>query len=218
MENSEIEFKSKHWDNFYSSDQLNELRPPSQFGAFIIGEISKDTIVIDIGCGNGRDSLFFSGQNIAVVGIDASVHAINDCVNFAKLLNSKALFLNSNINNESLVEKIKTVEEYKQSKSVLVYARFFLHAITETDENALFSFVSSIGENRTTRFAIEFRTHRDATMPKTTAHHFRRFINPANLMVKAIQLGFKVEYFIEGFGLAKYKEDDAHVARFIFIK
>ena len=66
--------------------------------------------------------------------------------------------------------------------------------------------------------ALEFRTSRDEFLSKVTESHYRRFINPLAVVAKGNHLGFSCEYFVEGFGYAKYKSDDAHVARIIFRK
>ena len=48
-----------YWDNFYSGVDL-KLGIPSQFAAFVAMEyLEKVNTILDIGCGNGRDSVFF---------------------------------------------------------------------------------------------------------------------------------------------------------------
>ena len=64
--------------------------------------------------------------------------------------------------------------------------------------------------------AVEYRTIRDLRGPKVTASHYRRYILPAAFEARALGRGFDVIYAVEGFGFAKYKEDDAYVARTIF--
>lgn len=66
--------------------------------------------------------------------------------------------------------------------------------------------------------AAEFRTIRDAQQAKVTAEHYRRFVNPLVFMANANTAGFATDYFVEGFGYAKYKDDDAHVARCLMRK
>ena len=208
--------ESNYWDKFYTTDEINELLPPSQFGAFILGELPHNCLIIDIGCGTGRDTIFFSRQNHPTIGIDSSSEAINRCIATTRSLNLKSVFINANIHDEKLTTIIRRLDIYRESEALFVYARFFLHAITDTDEESFFTFVKEIGKNRATRFAVEFRTQKDSTMPKATKIHYRRFINPIDFVTRAILQGFNVEYYIEGFGFAKYKLDDAHIARIIF--
>ena len=65
-----------YWDNFYI--KKNKIKE-SSFARFILGKVGKKGIkksLIDIGCGNGRDSIFFSKNNFRVTGIDISQKAI----------------------------------------------------------------------------------------------------------------------------------------------
>lgn len=100
----------------------------------------------------------------------------------------------------------------------VIYARFFLHAIQEEEENAFWQFCQDISNWRHIHVAVEFRSSRDKLLTKTTPDHFRRYISPSDLIVRAAKWGFKASYFVEGFGLAKYRLDDAHVARVLFAK
>jgi len=125
------------------------------------------------------------------------------------------MFIHRNVHDADLCQQVQALPEYQLAQTVVIYARFFIHAITEEDENFLFALVKNVGPQLKTLFAAEFRTHRDATMPKETAIHYRRFIDPHEFLVRSINLGLNVEYYVEGFGLAKYKSDDAHVARYL---
>ena len=49
-----------YWDNYYANSDLNSKLIPSQFAAFVAGELKKNSYIIDIGCGNGRDSFFLA--------------------------------------------------------------------------------------------------------------------------------------------------------------
>jgi hypothetical protein len=65
---------------------------------------------------------------------------------------------------------------------------------------------------------LEFRTNRDEHQEKVTASHYRRFVRPVEFIRTLQKLDLQVDYFCEGFGMAKYKADDAHVARFVVSK
>ena len=65
-----------YWDNFYI--KKNKIKE-SSFARFVLSKVKKGKIkksLIDIGCGNGRDSIFFSKNNFCVTGIDISKKAI----------------------------------------------------------------------------------------------------------------------------------------------
>ena len=98
-----------------------------------------------------------------------------------------------------------------------MYARFFLHAITEDDEDTLIDALNK-GCLPGDIIAFEYRTLADQDTTKVAAPHFRRYISAAALDSKMEKSGFTKCYGIEGVGFAKYKSEDAIVARAIFEK
>ena len=219
MNTTNTENRSAYWDEFYSGLQASELRPPSQFAAFCIGEVAKpDTVIVDIGCGTGRDALFFSSHGYHVVGVDASSEAISRCTSIRTPAKSPPSFIQSNIGSEDLLSKIENSAPYRATSSAVIYARFFLHAIKEEEEDGLLNLADRISKERSVQVAVEFRTHRDALMPKVTSAHYRRYIDPHQFLSKTLTRGFALKYYVDGFGFAKYGNDDAHVARVVLAR
>ena len=207
---------SQYWNDYYFETTVPTL--PSQFAVFVLSERLDSRIIIDIGCGNGRDTFFFREQGYRCVGIDNSKSAIKSCKEKIAANNLTNIeFLNASINDKDLDKKISDALGLDDYSNILIYGRFFLHAIKDSEEERFFLVVSKILKNRTGSVALEFRTERDRFQMKSTPDHFRRYINPTRFFSKAEKRGFEVEYFVEGFGLAKYKTDDAHVARFILL-
>lgn len=89
-----------------------------------------------------------------------------------------------------------------------------MHALNESAEGAFLDLAKKAADCGA-RIAVEFRTNRDAAQPKETAKHYRRFINPLDFVTEVSRRGMKILYFVDGFGFAKFREDDAHVARFV---
>lgn len=201
-----------YWDNFYLNSDA-KLRIPSQFAAFVATEyMGIFETIIDLGCGNGRDSLFFSSLGFEVIGVDASLKAIES---IRKSSMSTGNFLHSDIVNKDLPKLIQTL--IHPSNKRLIYSRFFLHAISDQQELSLWDLINTLCHNNDV-LALEFRTNRDEKLAKVTDKHYRRFVNPIEVIARAADAGFVCEYFTEGFGYAKYKSDDAHVARLLLKK
>ena len=77
LENDNIITSRKcYWDSFYTHDQLIRQQPPSQFAAFVASEFGDFPLIVDVGCGNGRDTLFFAHLGYSTLGIDRSSAAI----------------------------------------------------------------------------------------------------------------------------------------------
>lgn len=203
-----------YWNQYYKNSGSVDAPPiPSQFAAFFLMEIGAERpVIVEFGCGNGRDSLFFSQFGHKVIGVDSSSEAIQSCIK--KCAQGTAEFLRGSASDENTENLIAQRIAVHAPAKVCVYARFFLHAIDE-DEQSKFLKMSRnlIGDDGF--LALEFRTMRDRSQEKITPDHYRRFINPLDFMHDARQQGFKTLYFSEGFGMAKYKSDDAHVARFL---
>jgi len=64
----------EYWNKFYDKKIINK---ESTFAKFTYKKIKKQKgKILDIGCGNGRDSFFFNQKGYNVTGIDISKKAI----------------------------------------------------------------------------------------------------------------------------------------------
>ena len=110
-----------YWQNFYKNKKLQkEISYPSQFAIFSLNERNYDDTIIEFGCGNGRDSYFFSKYFKNVFAYDKSINAIN--LNKKNYNKQKNLFFGQfDINNKF---KIKF---YKKKKKNDLCTFFFTH-------------------------------------------------------------------------------------------
>lgn len=202
-----------YWDSFYDDRQgLSGLAAPSQFAAFAIQEFPEACLTVDVGCGTGRDSLFFAAHGRKVIGIDRSARAIAVCEQARKAAAiENARFLHRSIDDEELARELAGLRAEIRLPAAF-YARFFLHAIDEREEDAFLDFLAAQA-TADDLAALEFRTVRDSALHKVTPDHYRRFVEPAQLLAKLHARGFAVRYYVEGFGFAKHRSDDAYVAR-----
>jgi SAM-dependent methyltransferase len=206
--------QTTYWNSYYGkSSHDSPPAIPSQFAVFIANEFSDSKpLIVDVGCGNGRDSLFFASAGFRTIGVDGSEAAIESC---RARSSGESEFLHSTVDDPDLPQRIHAMQDIRSP--VLVYARFFLHAITDEEESSFLALAKTLCDTGG-RLAVEFRTNRDELQIKTTQTHFRRYVNPLEFLTKTQGYGFSLNYFVEGFGFAKFKKDDAHVARFIFSK
>jgi SAM-dependent methyltransferase len=196
-----------YWDEFYGQQQPMARLLPSQFATFLAGELPNRHRIIEFGCGNGRDALFFDQHGHHVVGVDGSSQAIRHCRMAAAALAADAVFVEGSVSDADLPSRLPD-----RDGPVAVYARFFLHAITSDEEQAFLRCAAELTAPGDL-MAVEYRTMCDQGQVKVTDAHFRRFLSPHQFHLDAARHGFHVTYAVEGFGYAKYREDDAHVAR-----
>ncbi|WP_170408113.1 class I SAM-dependent methyltransferase [Ruegeria arenilitoris] len=203
------------WNQFYeSSAESWELSLPSQFAAFVANEIDRKAHVVDIGCGNARDSFFFSRHGFLVTGLDASEVAVASAREHTKTQGGDGLeFAITNLK-DGMVQQVLS---NRRAKAVCIYARFFLHAITDDEEDSLIDALHE-GCQPGDIVAFEYRTLADRDTTKVAPPHFRRYLCAAELDEKMKQFQFTKRYGVEGVGFAKYKAEDAIVARAIYEK
>jgi cyclopropane fatty-acyl-phospholipid synthase-like methyltransferase len=202
--------RTDYWDNVYAETDTSRLPLPSQFAAFVAGELAELNRVVEFGSGSARDAVFFASYGHTVLGVDASEQAVDHSRALVKNLGITAEFLAASIGDAGIVDRIGRGE-----LPTVVYARFFIHAITDEEEERFLAVAAAITQPGD-MLAVEYRTVRDRSGTKVTGRHYRRFVQPASFESRALDHGFDVTYAVEGFGFAKYHDDDAYVARTIF--
>lgn len=214
---------SKYWDEYYSKrDDISPPQLPTQCALFALSVRTIPNQIIDLGCGNGRDTLFFASQGIKTVGLDYAQTAIDSNKAAARLrgLEDHVSFRQVDVSNLGQVkDTIEFVNRYRTSSPLCVYSRFFFHALDENAEGAALLLISHVLQRPADFAVIEFRTARDAERAKVTAEHYRRYIEPKTFTSKARNIyGLTCTYQVEGTGYAVFKDDDAHVVRMILEK
>ncbi|WP_202617535.1 MULTISPECIES: class I SAM-dependent methyltransferase [unclassified Ensifer] len=200
-----------YWEEYYK--HASPKTAPSLFAKFVINTYPERTCILDIGCGDGRDSIFFATEGKTVVGIDASESAIRVCKSRAAQMNGSCTF------DEAVVSKdyFNTLDlglDFRVSQSV-IYSRFFLHAVVEEVEDCFLDSAMNFLD-RGALLCIEFRTLADAELRKVEKEHFRRFISPTILMNKCLMRGMNSLHLRVGRGLAPYGDEDPMIARMVF--
>ena len=202
-----------YWNQYYS--QSARRTPPSQFAAFVANEFGGHELIVDVGCGNGRDTVFFAQLGFRTLGVDASDTAVTHCrtlIEGSDRPGDHNQFICRNVldlrDDQHLLASIRDTRK-------IVYSRFFLHAIDVHEEQAFFDFAFA-GMQAGDVLAVEFRTSQDAGRAKVTGAHYRRYIESTDLVQTVVdRYGAQVLYLAEGTGFAKYKADDAHVCRLV---
>ena len=206
------------WDSFYKDQNNEKITDASSFARFVCDFVKANSLVIDMGCGNGRDSRYLNLFN-DVVGIDQSDEAIESCraqggsiAGATKTLDFRVL----SVEDENICQIFKTEFIRSERKNIFVYARFFLHAIDKTQYARFWDFAQCLNRDYPVSVGVEFRTNEDEKNFKQFPGHFRTYLDPNAVVADAELLGFRVREILQGYGLAKYKDEDPHLARIIF--
>lgn len=199
-----------YWDNYYS--KTIATTEPTKFAKDILPMLKREKTLVELGCGNGRDSLFFADNDLRVVAIDQSHNAI---------LNLQSSSRNSNI--EFRVDDFIHSDVLKSNSFDYVYSRFTLHSITEEEEEVLLHNVYQSMKTDGQLF-IEARSVKDEIFGLGEEvgrnayfyhEHYRRFIVMEELVQKLQEIGFTINYMVEGNDYAIYKDENPVVVRVI---
>jgi ubiquinone/menaquinone biosynthesis C-methylase UbiE len=196
-----------YWDDFYKNFLVNKESP---FARFVYKKIQtkKRNKLLDVGCGNGRDTFFFLKKGFDAKGIDISKTAIRN--------NKKSLKKNFYLKN------ICSKSFFLKEKFSIIYARFFLHAINSKKEIFFLKNIKKISHKKAIVF-LEFRTIKDPLIKKGIKlskyerfhTHYRRFINPKEFISKISDEGFKVLNISLSYNYANFKLERPHICRLV---
>ena len=206
-----------HWSTFYS---VIRTTIPSPFAVSIAVELSEHVNIVDVGCGNGRDSVLFASLGHRVLGLDIAGEAINA----DRLLVQERRLTGLEFDEvdvgapqalehclaDFLREETAFGSKYTQ---VVIYARFLLHAITIEEESVL---LNSLSEHLPSgaHCYFEFRTDADVRTKKQFGEHYRRYINVERFVARATASDrLFCTYSVQGCGLAKFGEEDPLIGR-----
>lgn len=192
---------TRHWDEFYSG---RYDFPPSQFAAFVAGELDGRCRIVDLGCGNGRDSQFFASLGHDVVGVDRSTVAIQRDSAENRFGNLTYLAADAG--------ELELGSLEASQLPLCVYARFFWHAIDEDTEDRLLARLAR-DMPPGSRLFLEYRTLKDASTEKLFGEHYRRYVDHRALTGRLVEAGLMIDYEVEGRGMAKYRSEDPWIGR-----
>ncbi|HET9836531.1 MAG TPA: adenylyl-sulfate kinase [Rhodanobacteraceae bacterium] len=198
--------RDNYWAGFYRKHAA--VTAPSPFAKYCLGKLEPAQRLLEIGCGNGRDAMFFAANGFGVTALDKSQAAIDAGME----------------HNESGIEYIccdvVDVAGRVAGKFGVVYSRFSLHAMTRAEEEraiaAAHDLLSSGG-----MFCIECRSINDPlartgdvlSPDERIAGHYRRFIALPELLDKLRGQGFEILEQVESRGLAVFGDEDPVVIR-----
>jgi bifunctional enzyme CysN/CysC len=200
--------RSAHWDSCYAKGEAPMT--PSSFAVHVREQLPyADAGLIDVGCGNGRDSAYFAREGFRVTATDVSRVAIERC-------------REAHADRTGITFEHGTLDELAvdMGRCDVVYSRFVLHAMTLEEEEAFLAAAADLLNFRG-RLFVECRSIHDPLARKgevlspteRISGHYRRFIAADELVDRVIAAGLEVESLVESDGLAVYRDDNPVVIR-----
>jgi len=195
-----------YWQNFYKKYSVTDA--PTDFAKFTLDLIPQyikkpfsQISLVDIACGNARDTIFFRNAGIEALGID----------------------LFSNSTDLPYVSKKNAMD--LKVKNDVYYLRFFLHAIKEEEADRVLMNLSKImGEN--SLIFIETRSSKGFSEDEKIETHFAspigekhyRMLYSSEYLKRKFGKNFNILLLEERQGLAVFENEDPFVIRLIMKK
>lgn len=217
MDKKNVSQERDYWNQFYKGWALDV---PSQFCVLAATEIESDSVIVEFGCGNGRDALYLAEHKYRVVAMDLSQEAIRkDKLAASESKGNSLTFLKGDVANDDDVKRAVAISrEGRFDQKISVYTRFFLHTLDSSQEAKFVKSLSKYLQNGDKLF-FEFRSKEDECNTKIYKDHYRRFIDTDKfVLMLQNQFDFKLLYCITGRGMAKFKLEDPIVSRVILEK
>ncbi len=200
------------WAQFYARRGATHTMEPTDFARWVEAR-SDATRLIDVGCGNGRDTLHFSRQGREARGLDAVPGVLLRARQAAKDEGLQATFRRLNLNSvrETLAEGALAAR-YKATTAV--YGRFLLHALAPASQENFWRYCAMTLSGGGQCF-VEFRVERDGPLPKHFAERQHAYLHPRVAVTAARRAGGTVVHREVGQGLARFQNEDPYVCRLV---
>ena len=204
----------KYWTEYYAKN--SKPTNASTFAEFVLPKLSENKNLIELGCGNGRDSIYFAQNNLNVVAVDQ----VEDEMNY---LNENHKEENITFIADDFTDLINTNSDLiKNTDFDYVYSRFTFHSINEFKENRTLDWIESnlcgggcfLLEARSMNDPM-FKQGRALSETENFTTHYRRYMDLNKIVNKLESRNFEIVYKIEDNNLAVYKDDNPYVIRII---
>ncbi|GAB3757302.1 hypothetical protein GCM10028864_41050 [Microlunatus parietis] len=196
-----------YWTDFYARP---ELLPPSSFAPWVLDHPELPDRVVDLGCGDGRDSPVLAGDGRTVIGIDR----IPAAVALARSRTEEASFVEADLNDGDALADLLGRARGASGAPLLHYARGLAGTLPEPAWLTLLDRLAATGRPGDL-LALELRIDADRNRPKANFRSFRRFPPPAEVITQLTDRGWTILDREDGTGLSPYRTEDPALLRLL---
>lgn len=212
----EFPMDKEYWSNYYATHR--EVDKPSLFARYLVEDqrVCDGYSLIELGCGNGRDSTYFHRQGLEVTGVDQ----VQEQIDYLSRIYANTVGLNFRCADFT---RLQGEETYG-----VVYSRFTLHSVSREQQLRV---VGWAYEHLATGglFCIEVRGKKNELFqrgarvpgdPDAYIHdgHYRRFLDYGRFLEQLEEVGFTIVYSAEQKGFAPFGNTDETFIRVIASK
>ena len=203
------------WENHYKKFSVIE---PSLFAKFCTDHwINPVDVVVEIGCGNGRDGEFLATRCAKYYAIDSSASAIQSFSDRVTVPDNQSVF---NFFCGNVLDFKFGALTAPIGGKIVVYSRFSLHSMDEATEIYVLNEFARLNQARI--LAVEARTILDplygvgikVSRNAFETDHYRRFIDPRDFLDFSMNQT-DIQYFALSDGVAVTETENPVVMRAI---
>lgn len=201
-----------YWEHYYLKH--NAEPTPSLFAHYVADLLKdKQAEIVELGCGNGRDSIFFAKQGHIVDAIDQCYNEICFLMNQCKHIE------NLDFRTDDFTDMVDD-EPYD-----VVYSRFTLHSVSKEQETHTLEWAFR-NLKKDGLLCIEVRGQQNEIYKMGEAvenepdayiydNHYRRFLNFDNLCDELKKIGFSLDFAAEDKDFAPFNGQNETYIRVI---
>lgn len=201
--------RKQHWEDYYASGRAPV--EPSPFARDVSGQLAENSLLLEVGCGNGRDASLFAALGHRVSAVDTAQAAIDLCL---KRDRDSAIRYTCGPARALIGERERPFD--------VVYSRFCIHVMTRKEETEFLETASKVLSS-SGRMFIECRSIGDPlalqgevlSPTERLCGHYHRFIILDELEESLDLAGFEILEAIESKGLARRGDEDPVVIRIV---
>ncbi|MBO4490296.1 MAG: class I SAM-dependent methyltransferase [Lentisphaeria bacterium] len=183
--NLDISKQSQFWSRFYRQNSVPF--PPSSFARAVLPFLVPNQSLCELGCGNGRDSIFFARHKIRVDAFDL----VQDEISYLQK-NYSDPFIRFTCDDFSRLP-------LERLKYDAIYSRFTIHSVSEEMENSVLQWSYSSLKKGGYLF-VESRSIHDSLLNRGTrlgrnenfTDHYRRYMDMDLFCDKLNKIGFNI--------------------------
>ena len=205
-----IDFRKEndYWNKYWAEHSVPFA--PSLFAKFVLQHLPPQAMLCELGCGNGRDAVYFSMNNICVDAYDLACNEIEYLQK--KYASTNLQFFVGDFS------KLFSVEE----KYNAIYSRFTIHSVTEEQEDAVLAWAYTalkkggcvFFESRSIKDPL-LQTGEKLSSNENFTDHYRRYMDAEKFQKKLLKLGFDIVYREESDLFAPYGDEKPMIVRII---
>lgn len=203
----------RHWAEFYRGRSAAVVpEEPSAFARWTLAREGAPRRILELGCGTGRDALWFARSRCRVRAVDfvGTAAAAVDRRARTDGLPLRAARMNIADLRDSLTYGAAVAHGFKPQ---VVYARFLLDAIRPAARGNVWRLARQALRATGGRLYLEFRVA--PTARYLAGRHWRTFTDPATVVRELEPYGFEIEHTEQAHGLAVLSDEDPLVGRVV---